>query len=176
MLTLRSATVPSDEELVRWSLDNPGFRFEYFNGEVTVSPTTAKSGVRTSALNQKLGAWAKSHGYRSFGSSTLLAFGGLKVSPDEVLLRAERFAALSDDDQDQALSLPPDIAVEIVSKSQNWGKARGGVEPKCKAMSEAGVLYVVMLDPYASIQAERVTTWGAPPPDFPTDWDDVLNA
>ncbi len=40
MLNLRRAAIPSDEDLIRWSLDNPGYRFEYVNGEITiVSPT-----------------------------------------------------------------------------------------------------------------------------------------
>jgi len=174
MISLRQPP-PADADIIQWSLDNPGFRFEYVNGEVTVSPTTGKSGVRQSALNVKLGAWAKANGYTSFGSSTLFHFGKLQVSPDEVLIRAERFAALSEEEQDQTVTLVPDIVVEIVSKTQGWGKTRGGVLPKCKAMHDAKVDYALMLDPYAQ-GSERVTEWGSRPPNFPTDWDDILNA
>jgi len=161
---------------MQWSDDNPGYKFEYVNGAVTiVSPTTPASGRRTSALNVKLGIWAKAHGYVSFGSSTLFQFDHLKVSPDEVLVLAERFDALSPEEQDRIGTLVPDIAVEIVSKSQGQGKERRGVLPKCKAMHEASVGYVVMLDPYAQGH-ERITKWGVAPPNFPNDWDDVLNA
>jgi Uma2 family endonuclease len=175
MLSLRHAP-PSDDEIVQWSIDNPGFRFEYVSGEVTVSPTTGKSGVRQSALNFKLAGWAAANGYESFGSSTLFHFGNLQVSPDAALMLEERFAALSEDEQDEIVTLVPDVSVELVSKSQGFGKARRGVIPKCKAMNEAGVAYVLMLDPYAQAPAERVMEWGTPPPGFPTDWDDVLNA
>jgi hypothetical protein len=41
-------------------------------------------------------------------------------------------------------------------------------------MDGAGVGHVVMLDPYVTDPAERVITLGTPPPDFPNDWDDVL--
>jgi len=70
MISLRHEP-PTDEQIIQWSLDNPGVRFEYVDGEITVSPTTGISGVRRSALNLKLAIWAKAHGYRSFGSSTL---------------------------------------------------------------------------------------------------------
>jgi Uma2 family endonuclease len=174
MISLRHAP-PTDEQIIQWSLDNPGVRFEYVNGEITVSPTTGISGVRQSALNLKLASWAKAHRYRSFGSSTLFHFGGLKVSPDEVLILAARFDALSPEEQDETVLLVPDVAVEIVSKSQGFGKTRGGVLPKCQAMDGVGVSHVVLLDPYATDPAERVTTWGTPPADFPNDWDDVLD-
>jgi Uma2 family endonuclease len=175
MIALRHSP-PSVEDIMQWSEDNPGYRFEYVNGEVTiVSPTTPASGRRTSALNVKLGIWAKANGYVSFGSSTLFQFGGLKVSPDEVLLRAEIFDALSLEEQDQIGTVLPDVAVEIVSKSQGQGKERRGVLPKCKAMHAARVGHVLMLDPYAHGE-ERITEWGVAPANFPTDWDDVLNA
>jgi Uma2 family endonuclease len=180
MLNLRSATIPSDEDLIRWSLDHPGYRFEYVNGEITiVSPTGGKSGIRNSALHAKLYAWAKANGYEIFGSNTGFVFGTssmLKVSPDEALVKTERFSALSEDDREKLVPLAPDIAVELVSKSQEYGKKRGDVIVKCKAMFENGVEHVVMLDPYATIGAERVRAWGEPPPDFPNEWDDVLDA
>jgi Uma2 family endonuclease len=175
MISLRHEP-PTDEQIIQWSLDNPGVRFEYVNGEITVSPTTGISGVRRSALNLKLAIWAKAHGYRSFGSSTLFHFGGLKVSPDEVLILAARFDALSPEEQGETVLLVPDVAVEIVSRGNVFGKTRGGVLPKCQAMNGAGVGYVVMLDPSAADPAERVTTWGTPPPNFPNDWADVLSA
>jgi Uma2 family endonuclease len=174
MIALRHPP-PTEADIFEWAAANPGYRFEYVNGEVTVSPSTGKSGVRQSELNQKLGAWAKANGYHSFGSSTLFHFGGLLVSPDEVLILAKRFDALSEEEQDETVRIVPDVAVEIVSRSQGHGKLRGGVLPKCKAMSEAGVGYVLMLDPYAAA-VDRVTPWGTPPPGFPAEWDDVLNA
>jgi Uma2 family endonuclease len=180
MLNLRSATIPSDEDLIRWSLDHPGYRFEYVNGEITiVSPTGGKSGIRNSALHAKLYAWAKAHGYQIFGSNTGFVFGTssiLKVSPDEALMEDARFSALSEADQEKLVPLAPDIAVELVSKSQEYGKKREDVVMKCEAMFDNGVKHVVMLDAYATRAAQRVQTWGSAPPDFPTGWDDVLNA
>jgi hypothetical protein len=38
MISIRHAP-PSDAQLIQWSLDNPGVRFEYVNGVVTVSPS-----------------------------------------------------------------------------------------------------------------------------------------
>ena len=174
MISLRHSP-PTDEQIIQWSLDNPGVRFEYVNGEITVSPTSGLSGKRTSALTFKLAAWAKAHSYDSFGSSTLFHFGGLKVSPDDVLILTAVFAALSAEEQDETVKLVPNVAVEIIARSQGFGKTRGGVLPKCMAMYAAGVGHVVMLDPYAATDGERVVVWGTVPPDFPTDWDDVLN-
>jgi hypothetical protein len=42
-------------------------------------------------------------------------------------------------------------------------------------MHDATVGYIVMLDPYAD-GSDRIVAWGSPPPDFPSDWDEVLNA
>jgi hypothetical protein len=42
-------------------------------------------------------------------------------------------------------------------------------------MHDGHVGYVLMLDPYAQ-GADRVTQWGTPPTDFPTDWDEILSA
>ncbi len=180
MLNLRSSTVPSDDELIRWANDHPGYRFEYVNGEITiVSPTGGKSGIRNSALHAKLYVWAKGHGYVIFGSNTGFVFGEtsiLKVSPDEALVQNARFDSLSEEEQEKLVPIAPDIAVELISKSQEYGKKREDVKAKCEAMSANGVNFVVMLDPYTKEKAERVTTWGTRPLAFPTDWDDVLNA
>ncbi len=91
------------------------------------------------------------------------------------MILTERFAALSDEEQDETVTLVPDVAVELVSKSQGYGKTRGGLFPKCVAMHGANVRYTLLLDPYAS-GMDRVTAWGTPPPEFPTDWAEVLNA
>ena len=138
-------------------------------------PDDGKSGVRTSALNVKLGVWAKAHGYTSFGSSTLFHFDEVQVSPDEVLILTHRFTALSEEEQDNTVTLVPDVAVERISKSQGYGKTRRVVIPKCTRMHNAKVGYVLMLDPYAK-GSDRLAAWGSPPPDFPTDWDDILDA
>ena len=114
------------------------------------------------------------HGSEAFGPSSGVNFSGLKVSPDEVLLRAGRFAALPEEDQECFIPLAPDVAVELISPGQGYGKTRGGVIPKCQAMFAAGVGYIVMLDPYAETEAERVMTWGTAPPNFPTDWAEVF--
>jgi Uma2 family endonuclease len=71
VINLHSAIIPSDDDLVRWAIDNPGYRFEYFGGEIhIVSPTGGKSGIRNSELHAKLYAWAKANSYRIFGSNT----------------------------------------------------------------------------------------------------------
>ena len=163
MLNLRSAAVPSDDDLIRWSLDNPGFRFEFVTGETLVTPAGGRSGLRNAKLHLELGAWAEAHGFQAFGSSTGFVFGDLKVSPDEALLRAGRFSALSEDDQEKLVPLAPDVAVEILPKSQQHGKEREGVHAKCDAMARPGVGYVVLLDPFA----KTVHEWGTQPASFP---------
>jgi hypothetical protein len=91
-------------------------------------------------------------------------------------MKAEWFDSLSRDEQEKLIQIPPDIAAELVSKSQEYAKRRKEVWAKCQAMFDSGVLYVIMLDPYRDVQSERVMTWGTMPPGFPTDWEDVLNA
>jgi Uma2 family endonuclease len=167
---------PTDEEIFRWGDANPGYRFEYVNGELLiVSPTTGKTGIRQSALSIKLGLWARAFGYYSFGSDTLFHFGSVQVSPDEALITKVRFDALPEPDKDKVVTLIPDIVVELISKSQGFGKTRGGVVPKCEAMRAEQVGYVLMLDPYAQ-GTDRIMEWGTRPANFPTDWDDVLDA
>jgi Uma2 family endonuclease len=100
----------------------------------------------------------------------------IKASPDEALVKREKFAALSAEDREKLVPLAPDIAAELISKSEEYGQKRAEVEARCQALFENGVRYVIMLDPYTQDGAKRVTTWGIPPEDFPDTWDDVLDA
>ncbi len=43
------------------------------------------------------------------------------------------------------------------------------------SLDNPGIGHIVMLDPCAVDPAESVMTWGTPPADFPTNWDDVFN-
>jgi hypothetical protein len=125
-------------------------------------------------LDVKLGTWAVAHGFTAFGSRTLFLCGDRKIWPDEALMRTDRFATLSAEEQESSVRLAPDVAVESVSRCQGDGKTRCGAPLKCEAMFAAGAGSVVMLDPDAAAEAERVTRWGTAPAEFQIDWEDVL--
>jgi Uma2 family endonuclease len=109
----------TDEQFYRLCKDNPELRLELTaEGELIVtSPTGSKTGLRNSRLTTQLGKWARAQGGGvAFDSSTGFALpNGAKRSPDASWLSAERWNALTPEEQDGFAPLCPDFVVELRS-------------------------------------------------------------
>ena len=165
-------TVPmavTDEELEQIGDANPGWRVEFIDGSVIMSPTNFDAGVRNADLIAMMSSWAKTHGYVVADSST-----GFKISPkntlspDCALVRRERWEALTTREQ-RSFGPVPDIVFELVSAP---GEERAE-HRKCDRWFAFGVGFVIALNPYA--KRRKVRSWGTAPDDFPTDWRSIVD-
>lgn len=159
------------DDLHRLSAENPGWRFELeADGTLVVSPPAGfASGVRNAALTAKMRAWGEAHGYVVGDSSAGVELpDGSVVAPDTSLISSGRWRDLSAEDREDFAPIVPDIAIELVSKSDRPAEIRR----RLARLRSHGTLFVVMIDPYHSV----VWTDGQAPDYFPKDFDDVIHA
>ena len=109
----------TEEQFMRLCQENPELRIELTaKGELVIMPPTgSKTGLRNSTLTYELVAWAKidSTGL-VFDSSTLFTLpNGAKRSPDASWVRRDRWDALTEEQQEGAAPLCPDLVVELRS-------------------------------------------------------------
>jgi len=174
--TVRLSHPPSDAEIQSIEIENPSYRVERIGDALIMSPgTTGKTGNRNARLTALLVDWGDANGYECFDSNSRWKFPAEdaqlpdSVIPDSSLARVERWNAIPPDEQDRIIEFVPDIAVELLSKSDMSAVTRA----KCERMSRLGVGYVLLLNPYAP-DAQMIEEWGGRPADFPTNWDAVL--
>jgi len=161
--------VASDADLLRISLQNPGWQFEReANGELIVTPPTgAETSRRNMRLARLIDEWAESHGFIAFDSN-----GGFRlpdtsvVAPDVSLVRKTAWDALTAKQREGFFPGAPEVAVELCSHTDNPAELRA----KLERLREAGTTYVVLIDPY------RETIWqeGTPPSAFDIDFRQLL--
>jgi Uma2 family endonuclease len=164
-MMVRISLPTTDDDLIRLSDDNPGWRIERLSQRevVMVPPTGGATGARNSRLAGMLNLWAEAHGYQAFDSSTGWKLpDGAVLSSDGMLVDLERWGSLSAAEREQILSLAPNVVVELLSQSDRPRVVR----TKLMRMFKGGARYVIMVDPYR----REVWTHGAPPPDFELDF------
>lgn len=174
--TVRLAHPPTDAEIESIEVENPSYRVERIGDALVMSPgTTGKTGNRNARLTMLLVLWGDLHGYECFDSNSRWKLPATdaqlpdSIIPDTSLARAERWNAVLPDDQDRIIEFVPDIAVELLSKSDVAAKTRA----KCERMRRLGIGYVMLLNPYAQ-DGKTVEEWGQRPAEFPTDWSVIL--
>ncbi len=166
----RVPILASDEDILRISAENPGWRTERApNGQVTMTPPTGGiSSKRNARLTRLVDEWAEKHGYIAFDSN-----GGFRladssiVAPDVALIPEAAWLTLGADEREGFLPLAPAVAIELCSKTDDPAVLR----LKLERLREAGTSYVVLIDPY------RKTIWtaGESPAAFDLDFSQVLN-
>jgi Uma2 family endonuclease len=159
------------DDVRRLSSENPGWRVELEpDGTLTISPPAGyASGVRYAVLTAKMQFWGESHGYIVGDSSGGVALpNGAVVAPDTTLIAADRWRQLSLEEREDFVPIVPDVAVELVSKTDRPAETRR----RLQGLRSQGILFVVMIDPYR----DEVWTDGTAPEDFPTDFNDVIHA
>src|SRR5688572_15045781 len=122
-LILRDSITGSmtDEEFLRFCLENPGLRIERnSNLEIVImSPVSTLSGLHSSEIFAQLYQWNKRYGKGVvFDSSTGFTLPDRSVlSPDASYLSTAKWENLSDDDKNKFAPVCPEFVVEVRSKS-----------------------------------------------------------
>jgi Uma2 family endonuclease len=146
-ISLKMIAAPTDEELLELSRRNPGFQFERSAaGELIVTPTGTRSGLREAELLAQLHSWTKTDGRGlAFGPSTGFRMpDGSILSPDASWVRRDRWDALDPEAQEAFAPLCPDIVFEVVSRSDELSAVRR----KMRAYVANGARLAVLIDPY----------------------------
>ena len=158
----------SDDDLMRVSRENPGWRFERTgDGALIVSPTSTPGGAKSLEAAFQLKLYAKRAGGKAYDSSTgfKTPAGGV-VSPDAAWLSAERVARFAG--VEGYWRTMPDVAIEVASPSDRWLD----VARKIDAFVADGAGYAIAIDPATCERYER----GAPPADLALDVDAIIDA
>jgi Uma2 family endonuclease len=167
IITFAEAAV-TDDELVRISEANPGWRFERADdGALLVSPTATPGGAKSGEAFAQLHQYAKRVGGKAFDSSTGFKTprGGV-LSPDASWLNADRVMAFAGNDG--FWQVMPDVVIEIASKTDSWPQ----VTAKIDAYIEGGARYALAIDP-----SNREVFWrGEAPADLALDTDAIIDA
>jgi Uma2 family endonuclease len=148
---------------------NPSARVEIDAlGTITVTPPAgAASGHRNARLTHAMLAWADTHDYIAFDSSTGFALAdGSILSPDAAVVSLANWNALTEEQREAFLTIVPEVAIELASKSDRPNELKA----KLLQFRAGGTAFVALIDPYRS----TVWTDGTPPIDFTVDLESFL--
>ncbi|HEV2704648.1 MAG TPA: Uma2 family endonuclease [Pyrinomonadaceae bacterium] len=122
----------SEEEFFEFCMLNKDLRIELTStGDLIIMPPTGgKTGNRNFKLNARFGIWVEQDGTGvGFDSSTLFSLpNGAKRSPDLAWVKKERWATLSDEEQEKFSPLCPDFVVELPSPTDSLKRLRQKME------------------------------------------------
>ena len=108
--------IVNDDDLVRVSRDNPGYRFEREeDGTIIVSPTHTKGGAKSLEAAAQLRDYKKQVGGNAYDSNTGFAIGPLQrvYAPDASWVSQPRIDALTLAQASGFWPLSPDVAIEV---------------------------------------------------------------
>lgn len=165
----RIPLVATDDDLMRISSENPGWRVERAaNGLLTMTPPTgAASSKRNARLTHMFFEWAETHGYVAFDSNGGFRLPNMSVvAQDAALVTQESWDKLTAKQRERFFPGAPVVAVELCSDSDNPNDLRA----KLQRIRRAGASYVVLIDPYRS----ELWTDGVPPEGFDLDFEPLL--
>jgi len=159
-----------DDALARLSRDQPEWSFELdSDGSLIVSPTHTEGGTRDVEAAIQLAAFAKTHGGKTFGSSTGFRMPDLSVrSPDASWISSERIARLTPEERTKYWRVCPEIVIEVLSDSDSWAT----LLRKLDMYARNGARFVVGIDPFARL----VETCGVAPDGLRLDYDAIMEA
>lgn len=165
ILNVREA---SDDDLLRYSADNPGWKIERTDGgALLVSPTSTSGGAKSGAAFAQLYAYAQRAGGTAYDAATgFKTPGGGIVSPDAAWLSARHVAEHRG--QRGFWPVTPDIAIEIASPTDSWV----ALQRKIDKYVADGCSYAIAIDPESGQTYHR----GEAPPGFTLDVGAVVAA
>jgi Uma2 family endonuclease len=168
-MLVRIPMAATKADLRRVSAANPESSVELWpDGELSVTPPTGgASGERNARLAVLIGQWAAAHDYVAFDSSAGFELLNKAVlSPDAAIVQRSLWMSLTAKQREAFVKIVPDVAIEIVSQSDQPAHLRA----KLELFRQAGTMYVVLIDPYR----REIWTDGTPPPDFALDLASLL--
>jgi len=144
---LTPALAMSDEDFLCFSAANEPLRMEREpNGDILVmTPAGSKTGLINQRISQLLGNWSEQDG-RGYAFDSSCGFrlpNGAVRSPDASWLRAERWDALTEVEQDGFAPLSPEFVVELLSAKDRPTVLR----EKMREWIENGVELAWLIDP-----------------------------
>jgi Uma2 family endonuclease len=154
-IRFRPARPMSDDELLRFCAANDALRVEReANGDLLVmTPAGNRTGKKNTAIISALDVWAQTDGRGyAFDSNTgfTLADGSMR-SPDAAWVAAERWDALSEEDQVRFSPICPEFVVELRSESDRLND----LETKMEQWMANGAKVGWLIDP----ELKRVTIY-----------------
>jgi Uma2 family endonuclease len=157
-----------DDELLRFSADNPGWHIEREpDGSLNVSPASYHNAIRTAEVGQQLSTWGGSCGYTATGGGVTLPDKAVRA-PDASWISFERWHALSETQRQQFPKVIPDVVIEIVSYYDSYAAQRR----KTERYVQQGAVYGVVIDP----ERRRVEEFGTRPDGLALDFDRIIAA
>jgi len=145
-LNLKLRIIPTDEDILDLSRENPGYQFERSaSGALVVTPTGSESGRRTAELVVQLGGWNRVHRAGVvFDSSTGFRLpDGSLLSPDASWVRRDEWEALATQQREGFAPLCPNVVFEIRSVSDRVSELR----PKMQSYLVNGARLGILIDP-----------------------------
>ncbi len=157
-----------DDELLRFSVDNPGWHIEREpDGSLNVSPTSYRNAIRAAEAGRQLSAWGGRCGYTAAGGGIRLPDEAVRA-PDASWISFERWHALSGTQRRQYPEVIPDVVVEIVSEYNSYAAQRR----KTKRYVHLGAVYSVVIDP----ERRKIEEFGTRPAGLVLDFDRIIAA
>src|SRR5450755_4046956 len=151
--------IVNDDDLVRVSRDNPGYRFEREeDGTIIVSPTHTKGGAKSGEAFGQLRDYKKRVGGNAYDSNTGFVIGPLRrvYAPDASWVSQPRIDALTPAQAGGFWPLSPDVAIEVKSDTDEFRDVVAMIE----SYIQRGSSYAVAIDP----TTREVVKRGVAPP------------
>jgi len=161
----------TDEDLMRVSSDNPGYRFEREqDGTVIVSPTHTKGGAKSLEAAAQLRDYKKRFGGNAYDSNTGFAIGPGRTirSPDASWVSQARIDALAPEETEGFWPISPDVAIEVRSSTDSFEETVAKIE----CFVARGTRYAVAIDP----ATRQVVEIGNRPDGLELDFDAIMDA
>jgi Uma2 family endonuclease len=163
--------IVNDDDLVRVSRDNPGYRFEREeDGTIIVSPTHTKGGAKSGEAFGQLRDYKKQVGGNAYDSNTGFAIGPLQrvYAPDASWVSQPRIDALTPAQGAGFWPLSRDVVIEVKSDTDEFRD----VIAKIELYIERGSSYAVAIDPTTREVIQR----GHAPSGLVLDFDAIIDA
>jgi len=158
----------TDDDLLRLSETNPGWKFERDDdGALLVSPTSSSGGAKSLEAAAQLRDYSKVAGGKAFDSST--GFKGPRggvFSPDGSWISAERIERFKN--KNGFWKVLPDVVIEVASESDSWPS----LTRKIDIYIAGGAGYGLAIDPRTRETCER----GRCPDGLVIDIDAIIDA
>jgi Uma2 family endonuclease len=149
-INLKLRVIPTDDDILDLSRENPGYQFERAaSGALVVTPTGSDAGRRTAEVISQLWAWNRMSGTGVvFDSSTGFRMpDGSLLSPDASWIRRARWEALTPRQRAGFAPLCSDVVFEVRSESDRVSDLQAKAHAHAYLANGAGL--AVLIDPEA---------------------------